>query len=363
MSPQPRDPFQYLNNNFTTLQLRSHATLIYGLYVALAFGIVDAPEMISQTWEKTGVELRYSDIYASIRSNGELLKDVKQYAFAQVAASIPRYARYITSETLATALPVGQRNRVQYALEFKPLLRTLKAALADGREALSIGQMDRAITSTLKDQDIKSYMGKFINRKMAFILKSGEGQSFDHLMSDLTTSAFYGLLRTYPNWTDDGHRLAIAKTNIHNRGHNIIKEGAAQVRNPLQYDGTMDVYQRVLVSMDCVEDSELDALLGMNNGACADFDGASDHGDKVVWETMQSLRQLVNSPHLYPKQRQYLRLLLGEYDEDFSIWLGLNNTEAAEALPYLKYDGKVREYMGIPEGASKEFLAELRYQL
>lgn len=357
MTPIP-DPFSYLHTNFTKAQLREHGTVLYGLYLSLAFGIINAKEMIAEAWTTTQVVLTHGDIYASMRHNGELLLDVKQFAYAQAAMMMPKFARAVKEDALKTNLSTAVRNRVMRALGYQPLFNALREYLRAGRPALSLHEMKGDLIVTLSDAQIETYAGKFINYKMAFIMKGGV--KFAELVSDVMVTAYYGLLRTYPNWADEGHRLAIAKSNIHNRGHNIIKEHTAGLRKSLQGDSKSG-YTAVLVPLDGFETvgGGADALYSMNK-VCASFSGKSSDADGLDWETEHSLKQLLQSRELAPLQRQYLQLLVGEPSEDFSAWLGSNNTEMVNSLPFHRYDARVREYLHIPETASAAFLCSLQ---
>lgn len=358
MNPVAPDPFAYLHTQFTKQQLRDHGTVLYGLYVSLAFGIIDAKEMIADAWDATQVILKHSDIYASIRHNGELLLDVKQFAYAQAAMMMPKFARTVKDDALATTLGTGVRNRAMRALGYAPLFNALREHLRSGRAPLAMHEIKGQLIVTLSDPQIETYAGKFINYKMAFMMKGGV--KFTELLSDVMVTAYYGLLRTYPNWADEGHRLAIAKSNIHNRGHNIIKEHTAGLRKSLQGDSKSG-YTAVLVPLDGFETMSggADALYAMSK-VCASFTGKSSDAEGLDWETELALKQLLQSRTLAPLQRQYLQLLVGEPSEDFSAWLGSSNTELVQTLPFHRYDERVREYLHIPAAASASFLCSLR---
>lgn len=357
------DPFQYLHDSLSQAALANG--LIYGSYIGLAFGFWKAEDVILKVWEQSDVVLRHAQMYASIRSNGNLLWDVKQYAYVQAAKRLPKFEKLVSEEAEKTSLPVATRNKIKKALEANSeLFNPLRTHLRQGCAPLSIQEMKDQIAHIIESKEILDYCGKFIHRKMSFMLKGG--QKFDCILSDLLLQAVYGLLRTYPQWTHatgEGHMLAIAKTNIHNRGINLIKEATAASRKSLQGDKAQG-YSAVNVSLDSFDGtfSSGDALNTIGQ-VHATFQGSVSTEDKMSWETEVSLLMLLDSKHLKPKQRQYLKLLLGHTSEDFSAWLGQSNTEAAHKMPFSQYDERVQEYLRIPPEAAKEFLQGLRSSL
>lgn len=353
---QEKDPFQFLVDTFTPLQLKRYSSELHGLYLALAFGIFKADEVISFVWELVGVTLQHSALHASLRNNGVLLRDVKQYAFARYASE---YGVPVMPAALVTPLPVRTRNRVFDALQLKALQDYFAGHLWRGRKPLTLAEIKSITEDTLGDPELSAYAGKFIHRKMGFILKSG-GRSYAELMSEVMMQAYYGLLKTYPAWTDAGHRLAIAKVNIHNRGINIIHEETAGSRRFLHGNAKVG-YSAVNVSLDNFELGVGDVLL-QESKVFSNLDG-SVGDDGVDWETKKALQELLMCATLAPKKRLYLSLLLGIYSEDFSAWLGKSNTEMATKLPFGRYDASVRQYLGIEEAAAHGFLQSLQAHL
>lgn len=356
MINEDKDPFHFLSDSFTPLQLKRYSSELHGLYLALAFGVLKADEVISCVWELVGTTLQHSALHASLRNNGVLLRDVKQYAFARYAVEA---GVDVSRAAKVSPLPLRTRNRIFDALQLKVLQDYFADHLWRGRNPMSIAEINATTEETLGDPDLAAYAGKFIHRKMGFILKSG-GRSYSELMSEVMMQAYYGLLKTYPAWTDAGHRLAIAKVNIHNRGINIIHEETAGSRKFLHGNAKAG-YSAVNVSLDSFEVGVGDVVLQGSN-VVANLDGTVGD-DGVDWETRKALQELLMCVTLAPKKRLYLSLLLGIYSEDFSAWLGKSNTEMATKLPFGRYDASVRQYLGIEEAAAHGFLQSLQAHL
>lgn len=363
MSQTDSDCFTYLHNQLDKAALADG--YIYGVYLGLAFGFVEADEVISAVWERTGIVLRFKQVHASIRTNGKLLWDAKHYAYAHAALMLPKFAPLVTSSVRATELDIPTRNIIKKALLgckahlFNPLRTALKAGLPP----LSMRDMRQQIEETVGSEELTTYNAKFIFRKMSFLLRAGT-RDFDGLMTDLREQATYGLLRTYPAWSDNpDHRIALAKSNSHNRGQNIIKEQTAQSRAPLQ-GNQKSGYTATQVSLDAFGTTIASGdALNMLSQVHATFDGAASTLPRLDWDTEVSLLQLVDNQRMPERQRLYLKLLLGHHHDSFSTWIGSNNAELAHSMPFERYDAKVREYLNIPAQAATTFLRGLQKAL
>jgi hypothetical protein len=60
------------------------------------------------------------------------------------------------------------------------------------------------------------------------------------------------------------------------------------------------------------------------------------------------------------RERRFVDLLTGEYDQKFSEFLGSPNDELADKMSRLDYANKVREYLRVSVPCAREIVSTLR---
>lgn len=291
-----------------------------------------------------------------VRYDGGLLKDNKATAYERVLG--------ITQSTWAVS--DKDKRVLTTALTYPALQAKLTSYAKTGYRPLTNAAYDRAITKALQSRDLSTYMAKFVAHKMAFITGS-KGIPPAEVISDLKESATYALLRAYPVWADMGHLLAIAKTAVHNRGINFIKEHTTQSRSHLQQDAK-GAYSAVNLSLSLFADAaQAGDATGVNRSegdhliTTLDGSRASDHVFSP--DLLRSLRQLVTSPTLTAKQREYLKLMVGYEDMLFTAYLGQSNSDLVHSLSFPQYHAKVCEFLNVTEERAAQFLQSLKTYL
>jgi hypothetical protein len=149
--------------------------------------------------------------------------------------------------------------------------------------------------------------------------------------------------------------LAIAKTAIHNRGINIIKESTSDSRQSLikKDDGT---YESLVVPLDSLPNpGSVDAFVSTSYL----FVGIEGKQEDKFFDNF-ALNQLLNCDKLKPRQRRFLHLLLGKPDVDFSVFIGEDNVDAAHDWNFDRYLAKCCAFLKVPEPAGRKFLLSLR---
>lgn len=351
------EPFGWLEEAIPPATYGEYRNAIRGLYLLVAFAGADGKVFIERM-ARVGVELPYMAVYRAQKATPILLQDTKLYAYAVLASEMPKYARHVSREHLKCDLSQGAKREVRGALEYVPLRKFLLSMLQEGRVPMTCGAYRNVIQRAMLHPDLTAYVRKFVYRKMAFITGGGAERSKD-LIQDLLEQGVFALQRTYPNWANFGHCLAIAKTHIHNRGQNIIKDATTESRNALMREG--GAFKARVVSLSGMTTSAADAYLGASHSASID---GSMAGSNVSWETRHAIQQLLTGSTLRPKQREYLELLLGTHSPEFSAWLGdRSNSDLAQTESFAVYDQRVRKYLGIPEPAARSFIQGLAAHL
>lgn len=309
--------------------------------------------------EKRNLKFDFLTWRRHLKSNGTLLRDGKLYLYA-LAAKDP-----LKQSTLD--LTKVDLYLLDLALSYRPLKAHL-TFLAKGQErpVMTPRSFDRFVAKVLSSEDLVTYTRKFINKKMKFIMKSYDQELLD-IEHTLKACALYGLQRSYPSFEHLGHGIAIAKTLIKRNGINFIQEMTTKKKDQLLHDEATDTYSKRTVSMDAIADGTGQFLTAdgtfVHRSLLVVGLGGSSTVEGIAWDTLHALKQLQNSSALKNKQREFLKLMLGTHSEAFSDFLGRQNDELLESIPYTTYTKLVCAFLRIPHDAASEFLANLRPSL
>ena len=212
----------------------------------------------------------------------------------------------------------------------------------EGCRVLSLSQFDNLVTRCLDDTEINTYIGKFVSKKMAFLIRS-YGVTREELEGKLRAEALYALYKHYPHFQSLLHAQNICKTTIHNRGMNIIKFYTADKRQVLRR--TAGGFESIQVSMAVLHDS-----MDMS---------VADHQDHIDMKlSLQSLQHKMND-----RTQRFLNVAAGGYDEEFSTFLGKDNSAAAESMSYERYMGHVQNFFRVTQHATDRLFSKIRVHL
>ncbi len=336
-------------------------TVVYGAYFQSLFKGIRTNEALAVMGALLGdFTPKYAKLNAFTREAGHLLSVVKPAMFAVFATQIrPAQCRKNGWDQFRYPLTKEDLRVIDEALLYAPLRSTLRAHLTGGLFVRDLAGIDRLVTSVILDAEIKSYIRKFVHRKMEFFTHGSQARIAE-ICQELQLSAVYALRRAYPVWSSRGHMLAIAKTAIHNSGQNMIDAHASQkrctlTRNP---DGS---YSSLNVAIDASA-----AVLSMAHASStmvATLDGSSADGAKDV-HALDSLRSLLHgraSVKFTSKQLRYLRLVSGEHDDAFSDHLGVPNDSFADDASFAMYNRRVCEWLRVPEAAAAKLLKDIAH--
>ena len=185
---------------------------------------------------------------------------------------------------------------------------------------------------------LKTYIGKFVTKKMTFLIKS-YGLHRHDIETELYCAGLWALHKKYPFFETSLHAINTVKTAIHNRGMDIIAKNTREKNQRLirNKDGTFEsvnVDVSVLNSLQAPEPFEM------------------RYRDER--EGLKSLQKVMND-----RGALYISLARGEYNADFSDYIGLNNTEAAEEN-YDSYLRKVDRFLKVTPEERERFFGKLR---
>lgn len=210
-----------------------------------------------------------------------------------------------------------------------------------GYKAYSVFDFDNLEGAILTSSELKNYIGKFISKKLIFLARS-YGLSREEIHGHLLHSALFALRKQYPVYETELHATNICKTAIHNSGMGLIEYWTRNKRNALFEEN--GGFQAVHVQHDIL------ANVGV----------APEH-DNELRQNLQSLVAL--SARMHPMHANFLSAAAGLYDPGVSMFIGVDNSEAAEQWNYDRYLAKLRLYYRLSPDQQCRLLGTLREKM
>lgn len=200
--------------------------------------------------------------------------------------------------------------------------------------ALSLKDFNSYINEVFS-QKMSVYMGKFISKKLYFLVKS-YGLSYHDIKLDMAAASMMAMYKAYPYFESKLHAINIAKCAIHNAGMGIISYYTKDCRSQLikEKDGT---FQHKLRNIDTI--SHLSA---------PDCFAHIDNNLELVSNVLDSSGQ------------KFMRLAIGHYDHEFSTYLGRDNTDYLDSARYGTYLKKIRSYLNLSQAQVQSYLSTIK---
>ena len=257
------------------------------------------------------------------RRNGYLLKNCKLYAYAVHCArknniKPPSFRAFEVHEEDARIL---RRLNLNHLADYK---------------ALTLQEFNNWTLSLLSGSELNNYIGRFVSKKMSFLMKSYGIERLD-IYNHLKESALSAVMKQYPRYESYLHFLNIAKSTVHNAGQTFITHNTSQANNRLlkNSDGTMEA-----------------VMVDISN--LVDLAAPIQYGD-ILREKLSDLSKLEDK--MSKKARIFLLCLAGTHHDNLSAFLGAPNEELAEALSFERYRSRVEKYFRVtPEQVDSLFL-------
>jgi hypothetical protein len=208
-------------------------------------------------------------------------------------------------------------------------------------KSYSVFDFDNLEGAILTSSALKAHIGKFISKKLIFLSRS-YGLSREEIHGHLLHSALFALRKQYPVYESELHATNICKTAIHNAGMGLIEYWTRDKRNALLREN--GGFQAVHVQYDVLSDV-----------------GVEPEHNNELRQNLQSLVALTSK--LKPKAANFLSAAAGLYDPGVSLFIGTDNSEAAEHWNYSRYLTGLRAYYGVSEGQQRNLLDKLRQKM
>ena len=258
-------------------------------------------------------------------SNGYFLKNCKLYVYK--------------------ILKTKKANYRNYKLEYDDArcLRSCISALQDVDTSWPYFTLEKIdeIISILATKKLDIYMGKFITKKLSFLVQS-YGLTYQDIKSDMIYSGINAIYKSYPHFESDLHAIYTAKRAIHNAGMGLISYNTKECRSQLYRDQD-GLFQHKMRDISTVGDLPF-----------------FDNNEKV--ELHESLLAISNRSNI--KGQKFIRIASGQYDKDFSEYLGCaDNSTYVDQCKYSTYIRKLREFLDVTPSQANKFFTKIRGSL
>ena len=285
--------------------VRKHAATVF----SYLFGIIGKYEYRNRIGDRQLAK----ELWSKVSNNGYMLVNCKLFAYAHHVAKANG-----TSVSPARYEIQSQDVRLLRNLDLSKVKTTYKV--------YSLFDFKTMESAFVASNDMDTYIGKFISKKLRFLCNS-YGVKRSELHADLQCAAVYALRKQYPAYESELHALNICKTAIQNSGQGMIEYWTRDKRNALINDG--NGFQAVHVQLE------------FSNSAVM-----PEHEDEFR-VNMQSLVAVTEK--LPPNQQSWVKTASGLHDPGFSFFIGKDNSDAVDSMPYDRYLRLVCDYHRMPK--------------
>jgi hypothetical protein len=268
-------------------------------------------------------------VWSRVVNNGYVLRNCKLFAYA---------AHWNRARGMSTS-PA----KYEIMQEDVALLRGLDLShIPIKYKAYSLFDFNNFEGAILGSEELRTNVGKFVSKKLIFLDKHF-GEPRKDIEANLYEGAVYALRKQYPYYLSDLHALNVCKTAVKNKGHGLIEYYTRGKRNKLLNEN--GVFQAVNISLD----TNLDAV--------ASLSVMPVHEN----ETMQNLQVLASlDARMDERVRAFMNAARGLYDAGFTLYIGVDNTDAAHEWDYKRYMQLLRDYHLITEAQANKLLLRIR---
>lgn len=300
---------------------------IGGAIFAYLFHRINQSELVAHLADREISER----VLHSIRKDGYVLKNCKSYAWA-----------------FHKARTTGERiSRLKYGIaqsDLRLLQRLNLQHLPLEYDVWTPLDLDRIVHDTLECQAMHQHVGKFISKKLLFLTRS-YGVPREDLETEMRTWAIRAIYMTYPRFDSLLHVTNVAKAAIHNCGMNQIQFYTAPSRQRLQKTAA-GVFEARHVAYDTLAHVAVD-----------------DSEHREMKDKLISLVSLCEKKGMRQDVQQFLLCCAGQYDQGFSEFLGVDNTDLIEEISYPRYMKKALKHFSFTETQVQKLFEKLRTQL
>lgn len=226
-------------------------------------------------------------------------------------------------------------------------LRTLDLShVSQDWPSWGLDEFRTAIEEQLWSPHMDQYIGKFISKKLIFLRSYGLKRP--DIVNELRLGALYAVYRMFPFYHSLNHIQNIGKMAFKNTGQSLIYTHTRQSRQVMVRNANGS-FESLLVPMDAPTES----------GTIGDMiEAMPANGGFDVTHHMGKLSAAYDK--CKPRAQRFISLLLGQHDQEFSRFLGRNNSLVYERIPFDDYCLRVQAHMGVSDKQRRTFFRKIR---
>lgn len=268
-------------------------------------------------------------ILDTTRYDAYVLKNCKLYAWAVWCAR-------------AAQKPEPKRTAFEVERADAQWLKRLDLSHLDAKfPSYGLEDFEFLVSDTMERLD--THIGKFINGKMHFLIKS-YGVTFEAIKGDLHVAALRALYLQFPRYESLLHFENVAKHQIHNTGQTTITYHTAPGRNELQKDAKGKFQRRARPFT-----PEFDTL---------------EAGPEYMSHLRDDLMSLVQSTaRMKPKLQRFMLCCAGHHDHELSTYLGSDNSQLVEDISYSRYLKRVQKFFNYTDADVQRVFSKIRERI
>lgn len=188
----------------------------------------------------------------------------------------------------------------------------------------------------LNSKEFGTLLGKFISKKMRFMIQS-YGDTREDLDMSMRVAAMYNIYRVYPYFESYLHMCNVGKGAATKAGHSLIKSRTTQKN------------QRLLTNADGTNSAKLVPLGSVHHKL---------QQEEEIDLSVEIIEAIAN--RCAPRVQRFFYLMQGNHDPEFSEFLGQDNKEAALEMRYDVYQANVQKFMEITPSQVQRLYKRLR---
>lgn len=221
------------------------------------------------------------------------------------------------------------------------LLKKIDLSRTENQKAYSLFDFNNLEGAILTSKELDIYIGKFISRKLIFLVRS-YGLKRHDIHAQLQHAAMFALRKHYPFYESELHALNICKTAIANAGKGIIEFCTRGKRNALLREN--GGFQAVHVPYDSLHTVAVQP----------------EHENEFRVD-LQCLVKIADK--LKPRPKRFVQAAAGLHDEGFSLYIGCDNADAAYQWDYQRYLKSLQLYYCVSVEQTQKLFSTLRGSL
>jgi len=272
--------------------------------------------------------LRIKDI---ARQNGYILKNCKLYAYACYVARVK-----------GTKLPSCTDFGVDRGDSLLLKRLNLKHLNVKHFRVFTLKEFEALVDEMAKSAELKEFTGKFISKKMKFLMDS-YGENREDIEAHLREMALVAVYKQYPRFMSYLHMLNVARAQIKNKGQTFITASTSKSRQKLTVQ----------------EDGRFEAV-HVDISTCVELPAGPQYGLELK-ERIAALATIESS--FPPRTKEFLLCAAGQYHAGLSEFMQVSNSDAIDTISYERYMGLVQKYFNTNQKKVDQLYRNIRARI